>query len=459
MKSKRNKLASCFAALIAVSLSISASAQTFVRYVLQDDIGTHKLYSNDVLPSVLLPCGVSRVDNNKVIHDAAHELMDILRNDELKLLYVYVCGSASPDGNWQFNVKLSSDRTNAAAEYLNSVTGVPLTKIHKESLNEDWDRLYELIEDSDIIYRQEILEIIRTSNWSERKQELKQLGGGRVWRILLDDFFPKLRCVRIAFFCQWDESKPYLTAPETAEVKRRDTLFIKDTAYFPKERIFHPVSHDPGGIAGLPEPAPCQVPERMKNLIGLKTNLICDGLGLPTLGAEFQISRKLSVDIQGTASIFNIFNTSDKGTRIYGFSPEIRYWLDGSETMRRGHFVGVHANGTWYKTQWKNGLLYQNGPESIWEEGGKNAGLLSPAWSTGFTYGYSLGLDKKAGWRLEFLIGVGYGQYDKNVAVLNNGVWKPVEFQHKHHFGLTRLGINLAYRLPTRKRFPDVLQK
>ncbi len=478
MKLIRGKQASCLAFLCAILLGVSASAQTFVRYAVPSDIGTKALYSDDVLPSVKLKWGSSDVENNPVIEEAAFELADVLRDKDMKLLRVYVCGSASPDGLWQDNVNLSRARTSAAARYLRYVTGVPADKIHQESLNEDWDRLYELVEASDIICRDEVLDIILTKSWGERKQALQKLAGGKVWRILLDDFFPELRCVRIAIYCEWDPSKPYLESIDYEDVSMedseecgtdrihilksrtepvlkpaRDTVYIKDTIYYMKETVYMP--HDYGSRAYRD---PYMKRERPLHdtpwMMGVKTNIIGDALVVPTFGAEIQIAEKLSFDIQGFMTNFNAFNSFDNTANVYGFSPEIRYWPSG-RTMRKGQFVGLHARCAWYTLQWKDGLLYQNGPENMWEGNYHNAGNSTPAWSLGFTYGYSLGFGRKGHWGVEFLLGIGYANYRQNIATFNNGIWELVEHQDKHHFGITRAGVNLTYRFSLRKVKPS----
>ena len=126
-------------------LSFSASAQTFVRYAVPADFGSKKLYSDKVLNSIVLPHHVSRVDDNVEMRAAAEELKRLLANDHMKLLRVYVCGSASPDGLWQDDVYLSKARTDAAVTYLRAVTGISEDLIMAKSLDEDWDRLYEMI--------------------------------------------------------------------------------------------------------------------------------------------------------------------------------------------------------------------------------------------------------------------------------------------------------------------------
>ncbi len=484
MKFYTSRQAYCLAFVCAMLLSISASAQTFVRYIVPSDLGTPTLYSDSVLPSVTLPWGVSRVDNNSGVQEAAFELSDVLRNKDMRLLRVYVCGSASPDGLWQENVNLSKARTDAAVRYLRYVTGVPLDKIHQKSLDEDWDRLYELVAESDIPYRDEVLYIIANKSWSERKQALKNLAGGMVWRILMDDFFPQLRCVRIAIYCQWDPTKPYLDAPEyeynpepepeaaveetVVEKKepapkietRVDTLYIRDTVYYMKETVYMPQDYLPATYRDADEAYSKERTRPEKPafdtpwMMGFKTNLLGDAIVVPTLGVEFQIGKIVSLDLQGFYTGYNAFNPMDRNTNVYGFSPELRFW-PGGRTMRKGQFVGIHARCAWYTMQWTDGFLYQNGPENKWEGNFHNAGNLTPAWSAGMTYGYSLGFGRKGHWGLEFLIGVGYASYRQNTALQNNGVWEFVEHQNKHHFGITRAGVNLTYRFSLRKVKPE----
>ncbi len=478
MKFKIGRQAFCLALLCFTMLGINASAQSYVRYIVPTDIGTKSLFSDEVLSSIVLPQGVSRVDNNPAVQDAAFELMSVLRNKDMRLLSVYVCGSTSPDGLWQDNVNLSKARTSAAARYLSTAAGIPMHMIHQESLNEDWDRLYELIKASDIDYKDEILYIIKTKDWGERKTALQKLDGGRVWRVLMNDFFPQLRCIRIGIYCLWDSSKPYMKVPEikievaeepecevveeevkpeTKVVSRVDTVYVRDTVYYMKETVYIPQNYVPVQDAYQSYRSARVKEERPVHetpwMMGFKTNLAADAMAVPTLGFEIQLAEKLSLDIQGFYTGYNIFNVQDNNTNVYGFSPELRFW-PGGKTMRKGQFIGLHARCAWYTLQWTDGLLYQNGPENVWEGNFHNAGNSTPAWSAGFTYGYSLGFGKKGHWGLEFLLGVGYANYQQNTAAFNEGIWELVEHQNNHHFGITRVGINLTYRFSTRKVNP-----
>ncbi len=502
MKFNTSKLIFSLALLCAMLSGIGTSAQTHTRYILPSELGSDKLYSDSLLSSIPLPWGVSRVDCYPAVERAAAELSEILKNKNIRLLSVYVSGSTSPDGLWQGNVSLSQARTDATASYLQYVTDVPAEKIHKKSLVEDWDRLCEMIEASDLQYKEEALEIIRTKTWGERKEALKNLDGGSVWNILMEDFFPELRCVRIAFYCE-------KIAPAIEKESKKiaaDTVFIRDTVYYVRETHYIPIEtrtydHGNGDVitsapvavpASVPvqlstqastaaqtktpapsqtqkqKPAPTQAPVHEINhavpepvyhapakplLMGIKTNLIGDLMVIPSLGAEIQITDKFSFDFQGFFTKHNTFNKFDENTNVYGFSPEFRYWT-GGDAMTKGQFIGLHARFAWYTLQWKDDLLYQNGPENVWEGNYHDAGNSTPAWSIGFTYGYSLAFGGKDQWGLEFLLGVGYSKYSQNVAAYNSGIWELVEHQNKSNFGLTRAGINLVYRFSLRKATP-----
>lgn len=492
MKIRLQKQMVILAAVIMLIAGWSASAQSYVRYVKPDDFGTKTLYADSVLTSIALPRGVSKLSNYYKFNMAAFELFQVLENPEMELMQVWVCGSASPDGLWAENVKLSQSRTDNAVEYIKSVMNIPDYMIHAESLNEDWDRLAELVQESDLPFKYEVLYIIRTKTWGERKQALQKLDGGRVWKILEEDFFPQLRCIRFAIFCKWDPSKPYLSAPAAAPAPKKpvvavepepvpapqpvkevpvnaDTVYVRDTVVIIKETMVKEQTA-PVAIVETPytkEDAYDDYRRRSLEkekvyydtpwLIGLKTNLLADAIAIPMGGLEFQLGKKISLDLQGWYTKYNIFCKEDDNTNVYGFAPELRWWARG-RAMERGSFFGVHAMTAWYTMKWRDGFLYQNGGKDQYDV---NAGNIHPAWSVGLTYGYSFALDRKARWGLEFLLGVGYGSYNQNLGAWSEGdkKWYIYEHENNTHTGITRAGINLTYRFSTRRVNPEYYNK
>ena len=138
--------------------------------------------------SIMLPRGVASVENDHTFTDAVVNLFKTLDNSGCELLRVIVSGSASPDGLWGNNIALSKARTDNAAHFVAKVMGVPAYKIEKDDLMEDWGGLQEMVRESELPHKEEVLEIIRTKTWGERKTALRQMYGGSVWAILEDHY-------------------------------------------------------------------------------------------------------------------------------------------------------------------------------------------------------------------------------------------------------------------------------
>lgn len=456
-------------ALVVGFLSCAVSyAQTFVRYMDPDDIGTKAMYADSVLNTIRLPHGVAKLSSYPKLNVAALELMQVLQDPSKELIQVWVSGSTSPDGLWADNVRLSQQRVDAAAAYIQSILDLPEYKIHKESLVEDWDRLADLVAASDMPYKYEVLYIIRTKEWGARKTALQKLDGGKAWKMLEKDFFPDLRCVRFVIYCTGKSPETIAAAPvqerdEKVVMAKADTVYVTDTVYVVKNIV--QVAEETPVVTKTDAYETYRQESLNKNsklydtpwMMGFKTNLIADAMAVPYVGVEFQIGRRLSLDIQGWATDYNIFCPEDSNALVYGVAPELRWWL-GDRTMQRGSFFGLHGRCMWYTMQWTDGFLYQNGKDNMFD---KDAGNSAPAWSAGITYGYSLGFGRKANWGMEFVVGVGYGRYLQNRAAMNeeSGKWTFYDFQANNHFGITHVGINLTYRFSLRKVNPEYYDK
>ncbi|MCM1177822.1 MAG: DUF3575 domain-containing protein [Clostridium sp.] len=450
----------------------SLGAQTYIRYVNPQDLDSRIVYSDSVLTSIQLPVNVAKLSDYPPVNAAAQELAKVLEDPDKLLLQVWICGSSSPDGLFGENTSLARERTGEAAAYIREIMDIPESMIHAESLDEDWNRLAELIAESDMPYRDEILRIISEEEWGARKEALRSLDNGRAWEILNNDFFPLLRCVRFAIFCKWDSSKPYLTAPEpeyciectvpgNAPAVRmkpaKDTAYIHDTVYVNNTLhvITEPEPDCTADTAGdMSNAGRDRMPVRQRErkywdtpwMMGIKTNVLADAVVLPDIAVEIQLAEHFSFELMGTYTRKNIFYP-DRNTNVYGISPEVRYWMN--DAMHKGHFFGVHANLLWYTTRWSGGLLYQNfgmDPEK--------AGNERPAWSVGATYGYNLRLDRKDHWGIEFLLGIGYGQYRQQIAEWSDEHQKWFAKgapEDKSYIGVTKVGINLCYRFSVRR--------
>lgn len=126
------------------------------------------------------------------------KLMEIVyktsKDKDLTLNELSISGYASPEGSAALNESLSYKRAHALMEYIQKMSGISKEKFEVKAFGEDWEGLRELIEESDIARKGDILSIIDNDETPDRKeQQLKNLGA--VYREMLNDLFPSLRRV------------------------------------------------------------------------------------------------------------------------------------------------------------------------------------------------------------------------------------------------------------------------
>lgn len=160
--------------------------------------------------------------NNREELAQIHTAVEKIVNDStLRLDAIQLCGFASPEGNYEYNTRLSSDRTQAVKEYILKRYPIAPQMIDAGSESEDWEGLRELVAVSELPAKQQILTIItETSDPDQRDVLIRQIDGGATYRKLLDDFYPPLRrvecetCYTIAPFTADQGKKILVTYPD-----------------------------------------------------------------------------------------------------------------------------------------------------------------------------------------------------------------------------------------------------
>lgn len=165
----------------------------------------------------------------------------------------------------------------------------------------------------------------------------------------------------------------------------------------------------------------------------LKNNLLYDATLTPNIGIEQKIDSLSTVQLFYGLNPWRLSDT--KRLRHWTLMPEYRHWLKESF---RGHFFGLHALGGEFNiagigpTASIRDYHYQG-----WYVGG------------GLTYGYAWRLSDH--WNLEAAIGLGYVHlsYDKYE---NEECGLPLGSGHHNYVGPTKLALNLAYLIGTKKK-------
>lgn len=207
------------------------------------------------------------------------------------------------------------------------------------------------------------------------------------------------------------------------------TVYLTLTASLGESKPIIPESHPSPLITPLvptlsvPESPKHQHPRRPLHL-AVKTNLLYDLATLTNVGIELQITPKLTADIPVIFSPFKIKPSYQ--LRVLALQPEIRYWFRNAFS---GSFLGLHTHIGWYNIAFNNKTRYQD---------------LEMAYGFGLSYGYSRSFSPH--WGMEYTIGGGYIhlRYGTYYNIPNGARNNTYIF---NYWGVTRLGINLFYKL------------
>lgn len=125
---------------------------------------------------------------------------------------------SSPEGSNTLNERLSRKRGAVVRDYFMREVPLADSLVSLGSQGVDWEGLLELVEASDMPYRDEVLDILHnTPEWifsggkvvDGRKRRLGMLRGGRPWNYMHKHFFPELRGASIRVVCRYDTIPDY----------------------------------------------------------------------------------------------------------------------------------------------------------------------------------------------------------------------------------------------------------
>ncbi|MCD7969415.1 MAG: DUF3575 domain-containing protein [Alistipes sp.] len=181
----------------------------------------------------------------------------------------------------------------------------------------------------------------------------------------------------------------------------------------------------------MPEPAPTaswwqNEPYRL----AVRTNLLYDGFGLPTLGLEYRINRHVGIKLDGSRSWWG--DAGGKVQKIWLVSPEVRWYLLDSKRL----YVGAGANfGKYNIYKYPVGGLFSS-----------DTGYQGKIWSAGATVGYQLYLSPC--FSLDFNVGLGYTHSEYDSFNIENGerVNKDRD-KTKTLWGPTQAGVSLIWTI------------
>lgn len=140
-------------------------------------------------------------DNDVTFGKILSAVDKVYSNPKLSLDRIEVAGYASPEGSVRFNRWLGENRAKSLVDYI--ISHRPeygLTPGHFKIRNgeENWTGLKRLVLASGMEEKDALVEIMDDEGLGDeaRKLAIRRMDGGRVWRRMLKEIFPHLRCAR-----------------------------------------------------------------------------------------------------------------------------------------------------------------------------------------------------------------------------------------------------------------------
>lgn len=368
-------------------------------------------------------------DNTEKIQDMRDFLGKVREDSLITVTGIQFRGTASPEGPYEWNQYLSENRLRNFKALVREYIDIPDSIIISSAADIPWDEFRDRVDESEILYKDEILEVIDQGPalvpfWGgrhidHRLLKLKKMHGGMVWTSLLDILFD-LRYGDAIF--SYSRRMPFSLTPE---------LMLFDFA------------------VEKPEPNLTLSPLRVTTWtprLYLKTNVAAWILFSANVAFEADLTRHWSVTLPVYYCAMDWIKSTIK-FRNLSIMPEFRYWFNSH--ANDGFFLGAH-----FKVAYFNFAF--DGEKRFQDYRGR-----TPALGGGVSAGYRLPISANGRWRMEFAVGAGAYKLDysefRNTPDVKDGEW--LARKHGTYIGLDDVQITFAYTFDLTKYTRYYFQK
>ncbi len=123
-------------------------------------------------------------------------IRSVSTNKDISVRNISMTGYASPESSLEFNTALSRARAKSMMNYFMNNSNLDRGLFETRTGSEDWEGLRKLLEDYPLSNKNEILYIMNNiSDLDQREKAISKVGGGRPYKIMYEELYPKLRRV------------------------------------------------------------------------------------------------------------------------------------------------------------------------------------------------------------------------------------------------------------------------
>lgn len=383
-------------------------------------------------------------ENAQTLANVVKTLQGIQDNPDCQLKELIFTGTTSPEGKLVYNLPLAERRIATLEKYVRSKVDVPDSVITRNAIGNDWERLTDIVEASNMPNKEETLDVLENipeHTYDEngklidsRKKHLMELQAGRTWNYLAENYFDQLRNAVVELVVstnptetpdleESDIKDPDIKVDEQEAGKLDDSAPKVDTLANPKlvvgpgpvipqkdttaapaipetqlDTLSEPEVVVPDSTSTLDDNASAQqmklpVQKERKMIFAGRTNLLVPGLNF---GVEIPIGRHVSIGADYYYPWWLAKNNKNCGEML-GWFIDGRYWFTGRDgkyewtraSKLKGHALGAYAGGGYYD--------YQK----------KRSGYQGEYLDLGVDYTFGLPIGRKKWMRMEFNIGLG----------------------------------------------------
>ena len=336
-------------------------------------------------------------ENSPFCRELIEDVLPKLDPDKYHLEFIKLRGAASPEGSYELNTRLGKGRKQAILDFVvqNGHFHISPKLIAGDDIAEDYPGLLRLMKqaaDPDYEAVKGLVDKYLSTNPKKLKTEMQKARGGKLWKRLLEQYFPELRTAKVMLFFRENHVEFYPAPIEKVDLALHQTPDLSA----PRLNIVIPKAEVP-------------TDEPRRELLSVKTNLLFDfayvpgydrWCPIPNVAIEYyplhgHVTWGASIDFPWWQHYWD-----HKYFQIRNYQVEGRYYFRSGDVDATGYGNGPAFRGFYVKAYAHAGLFSICFDENRgWEGEGAGAGL---------GLGTVIPLGKQSRWRLELGLQAGY---------------------------------------------------